>query len=339
MIRGIVARVALEGEAGCCNTKPGPKAACHYISQATGVKIGQGDWHHLRAMAEAELGRELYSSRADAKDVAECAERLVNAFEGTPEQKAEFIRSFTREGNKNTKGTVDALNVLADKGELPAEIVDRKRRGDGKPRTKKTASLEERVKAAVERERLSAESLAALEATLTSNKKFASLSNEGKIAELARIREAVADAVKRNDGELEYMARNSSNRAVVLEAGDALFANAKTEEERVKVHQMLAGSKALDEDDKREHRFFGESSSWTSGDFRGNLKGNNGYQVLESVRSRFAGPKTEARLDYVGIESDGQICVDIVRERWVGIGGGREELRSSLKRVWLKPRE
>lgn len=133
MIRGIVARIAFEGEAGCCNTKPGPKAACHYLSEVTGVKIGQKDWHYLRWMAEEELGRGLSSARASEQEVAECAERLADAFGGTDEQRAYFLRSFTREGSGNTKGTIDALNVLADMGELPDGVVSRPRRGEGRP--------------------------------------------------------------------------------------------------------------------------------------------------------------------------------------------------------------
>jgi len=108
----------------CCNTKPGPRRAISYLSAKTGLHLTQRDWHHCRAAAEAELGRPLSSSYADAETAAEVATGLVEKFGGTDAEKTDFIRGFSRE--KNTTGTLDTLTVMTTDG-LPEEVVTRKR--------------------------------------------------------------------------------------------------------------------------------------------------------------------------------------------------------------------
>ena len=95
----------------CCNTKAGPRLALQYLSNATGLRLTQEDWHQMRAYSGEFLGRELSSGRASASESVSAAVRVIHQFAGSDAEMQEFARSCAIA--TNTQGTIDMLNVVA----------------------------------------------------------------------------------------------------------------------------------------------------------------------------------------------------------------------------------
>lgn len=129
-----------------CSQRPGPRAAITYINDACGIHLTQADWHHLRSLAEHHLGHRLSTSYADAEEVQRVANDLIDKYEGTAAQKAEFVRGFTRA--RNTEGTVDVVaaivahDTLNQLEERPRRTSRQQRERNGENETMNTTAVE-----------------------------------------------------------------------------------------------------------------------------------------------------------------------------------------------------
>jgi hypothetical protein len=109
----------------CCNTKEGPKTAIAYVeSRVEGLSITQTDWHLIRQAAAG--GGKLSNAIVTPERAAQAAGKLAHSYGDFSANAERFVSSFAQA--KNTEGTCQALEHLADNG-VPPEVLTRKRRG------------------------------------------------------------------------------------------------------------------------------------------------------------------------------------------------------------------